>query len=43
MICSKNSAHGEMMRNGTRGGKQQWYCNECAKLRNEKKKEAGKQ
>jgi hypothetical protein len=31
-----------MVKNGTRGGKQLWYCNECAKerrLEKEKKEE----
>ena len=31
MICPKDPEHGEMMRNGTRAGMQQWLCQKCGK------------
>ena len=29
MICPKNPEHGEMTKNGQRGGKQLWRCLKC--------------
>ena len=36
-VCPRDSAHGEMMRNGVRAGKQQWLCNTCGKTQTTKK------